>query len=69
MFLKNKNIIFKIRRPKVTDYAALISVQALVFDLAQLTCQKRFDCRTAILGSSAILLGMSYKLIVVAVLL
>ena len=23
MFLKNKNIIFKIRRPKVTDYVAL----------------------------------------------
>ena len=23
VFLKNKNIIFKIRRPKVTDYAAL----------------------------------------------
>ena len=23
---------------------ALISVQALVFDLTQLTCQKRFDC-------------------------
>ena len=23
MFLKNKNIIFKIRRSKVTDYAAL----------------------------------------------
>ena len=38
---------------------ALISVQALVFDLAQLTCQKRFDCRNAILGSSAILLGTS----------
>ena len=36
---------------------ALISVQALVFDLAQLTCQKRFDYRNAILGSSAILLG------------
>ena len=35
---------------------ALISVQALVFDMAQLTCQKRFDCRNAILGSSAILL-------------
>ena len=35
---------------------ALISVQALVFDLAQLTYQKRFDCRNAILGSSAILL-------------
>ena len=48
---------------------ALISVQALVFDLAQLTCQKRFDCRNAILGSSAILLGTSYSQIVVAVLL
>ena len=40
---------------------ALISAQALVFDLAQLTCQKRFDCRNAILGSSAILLSMSYS--------
>ena len=40
---------------------ALISVQASVFDLAQLTCQKRFDCRNAILGSSAILLGTSYS--------
>ena len=27
MFLKNKNIIFKIRRPKVTDYAALIETK------------------------------------------
>ena len=27
MFLKNKNIIFKIRRSKVTDYAALKIVQ------------------------------------------
>ena len=26
MFLKNKNIIFKIRRSKVTDYAALKEV-------------------------------------------
>ena len=26
MFLKNKNIIFKIRRPKVTDYAAFNGV-------------------------------------------
>ena len=40
---------------------ALISVQASVFDLAQLTCQKRSDCRNAILGSSAILLGTSYS--------
>ena len=39
---------------------ALISVQALVFDLAQLTCQKRFDCRNAHLGSSTILLGTSW---------
>ena len=27
MFLKNKSIIFKIRRSKVTDYAALKDVQ------------------------------------------
>ena len=40
---------------------ALISVQALVFDMAQATCQKRFGCRNAILGSSAILLGTSYS--------
>ena len=26
-FLKNKNIIFKIRRSKVTDYAALMNVK------------------------------------------
>ena len=29
MFLKNKNIIFKIRRSKVTDYAALINVSSV----------------------------------------
>ena len=29
MFLKNKNIIFKIRRSKVTDYAALTYVLVL----------------------------------------
>ena len=38
---------------------ALIYVQALVFDLAQLTYQKRFVCKNAIFRSSAILLGMS----------
>ena len=48
---------------------ALISVQALVFDLAQPIRKKWFDCRNAILGSSAILLGTSYSQIVVAVLL
>ena len=30
MFLKNKNIIFKIRRSKVTDYAALILSVSMV---------------------------------------
>ena len=30
MFLKNKNIIFKIRRSKITDYAALTSNSLIV---------------------------------------
>ena len=47
----------------------LISVRSLVIDLAQLTCQKTFDCRNAILRPSATLLGTSYNQIVVAVLL
>ena len=29
VFLKNKNIIFKIRRSKVTDYAALMQVKSI----------------------------------------
>ena len=29
MFLKNKNIIFKIRRSKVTEYAALITFEGI----------------------------------------
>ena len=33
MFLKNKNIIFKIRRSKVTDYAALKINSILKFQL------------------------------------
>ena len=32
MFLKNKNIIFKIRRSKVTDYAALTFIFIVVID-------------------------------------
>ena len=36
MFLKNKNIIFKIRRSQVTDYAALIKVFVCCFT-SQLT--------------------------------
>ena len=31
MFLKNKNIIFKIRRSKVTDYAALTMLFFIIF--------------------------------------
>ena len=31
MFLKNKNIIFKIRRSKVTDYAALSVVRIMAY--------------------------------------
>ena len=30
MFLKDKNIIFKIRRSKVTDYAALIKAMVCI---------------------------------------
>ena len=37
----------------------LISVRALVFDLAQLTFQKRFDCRNAIFRSSETFLDTS----------
>ena len=46
----------------------LISVRDLVFDLAQLTCQKRFDCRNAIIWSSETSLDTSLSEIVVAVL-
>ena len=37
----------------------LISVRALVFDLVQLTFQKRFDCRNAIFRSSETFLDTS----------
>ena len=33
MFLKNKNIIFKIRRSKVTDYAALKTKMIIIYGL------------------------------------
>ena len=33
MFLNNKNIIFKIRRSKVTDYAAFIVVKFCAVDI------------------------------------
>ena len=42
MFLKNKNIIFKIRRSKVTDYAALnvfFAPKAPNYEGVELMCQ------------------------------
>ena len=45
----------------------LFSVQALVFDLAQLTSQKRFDRGYVIIEPSTTFLGTSYGQIVVAV--
>ena len=42
MFLKNKNIIFKIRRSKVTDYAALSFLDKLFhFRFKRVHCVKR----------------------------
>ena len=35
VFLKNKNIIFKIRRSKVTDYAALKTFVSSIFEWLQ----------------------------------
>ena len=35
VFLKNKNIIFKIRRSKVTDYAALSTLRTIPYFLDQ----------------------------------
>ena len=40
MFLKNKNIIFKIRRSKVTDYAALRRVFICIFSLKNIHTKK-----------------------------
>ena len=37
MFLKNKNIIFKIRRSKVKDYAALIDGPIIFFNYTNFT--------------------------------
>ena len=45
----------------------LFSVRALVFDLAQLTSQKRFDGGYEIIEPSSTFLGTSYGQIVVAV--
>ena len=61
----NTNGIIKLTKVKVTEKIdseidqELISVRALVFDLAQLTFQKRFDCRNAIIRSSETFLDTS----------
>ena len=36
MFLKNKNIIFRIRRSKFTDYAALRSKESIFLDFERI---------------------------------
>ena len=46
MFLKNKNNIFKIRRSKVTDYAALILRRAIKEETTAIDCD-RFTIRDA----------------------
>ena len=51
----------------VLEDQQLISVRAFVFNLAQLTCQKSFDCRNAIIRSSETFLDTSYRQNVVAV--
>ena len=55
------------QKESVIDQGLISSVQALLFDLAKPTYQKRFDCRKAILRSSATFLGTSFGHIVVAV--
>ena len=46
MFLKNKNIIFKIRRSKVTDYAALRQVLLYFFQLSKIEFNRdELQCR------------------------
>ena len=51
MFLKNKNIIFKIRRSKVTDYAALREGAPLECGKAQNLCICFEYCQQPILQS------------------
>ena len=55
------------KTPWVALDQGLFSVPALVFDLAQLTSQKRFDGGYVIIEPSTKFLGTSYGQIVVAV--
>ena len=45
MFLKNKNIIFKIRRSKVTDYAALNGDLGAIYESRSTICESSEDWR------------------------
>ena len=59
LFLKNKNIIFKIRRSKVTDYAALtthISRVLISWQFVQLACT-RSSVTMASCNESVVIVG------------
>ena len=56
--LELMKLVSHIYRDELIDQE-MISVRALDFDLVQLTCQRRFDCRKAIRRSSATFLGTS----------
>ena len=49
MFLKNKNIIFKIRRSKVTDYAALRVYDVSPLKLFVTCCTRIVKSRTTLI--------------------
>ena len=49
MFLKSKNIIFKIRRSKVTDYAALTFSQQRMLRLTCASVQSRLSYRCSLM--------------------
>ena len=49
MFLKNENIIFKIRRSKVTDYAALTAKLGEINDIEHNKCSKIYRQNQVIL--------------------
>ena len=63
MFLKNKNIIFKIRRSKVTDYAALTRYYTdfylFFFNLAAILEIRKLDSEDAIFSLSTLVFGFS----------
>ena len=58
MFLKNKNIIFKIRRSKVTDYAALIGVLSVY--LLQYYVSVSSECSDETVGESKFYLPLRH---------